>query len=112
MARLTAIKPRVGQLQPRLMPATVSATVRTRGRAWMRIRARALRTNPLCTICAAAGRVVGATEVDHRIPLHQGGTDDDANLQGLCHDCHADKTARDGGKARRRAGSGPDGWRI
>jgi len=36
-----------------------------------------------------------ATEVDHIVPLSQGGPDEWDNLQGLCHDCHAAKTARE-----------------
>lgn len=51
-----------------------------------------LTTNPLCVACEAKGRTVLATEVDHRIPLFKGGTEDVENLQGLCHACHVDKT--------------------
>lgn len=36
-------------------------------------------------------------EVDHVIPLHKGGPDDDTNLQGLCGGCHKAKTATDMG---------------
>ena len=31
-------------------------------------------------------------ETDHVVPRSQGGSDDAANLQGLCEDCHSDKT--------------------
>lgn len=34
-----------------------------------------------------------ATEVDHITPLFRGGTNDDRNMQSLCHACHATKTA-------------------
>ncbi len=34
-----------------------------------------------------------STEVDHILPLAQGGTHDRSNLQGLCHSCHSSKTA-------------------
>jgi len=33
-----------------------------------------------------------AAHVDHKRPLEDGGTDDDANLQVLCHSCHGVKT--------------------
>jgi 5-methylcytosine-specific restriction protein A len=44
------------------------------------------------------GRVTVATEVDHVLPRSEGGTDDQANLQPICHPCHVAKTvARTGG---------------
>lgn len=67
----------------------------------MTIRAAVLRCNPLCVSCEANGRTTAATEVDHIKPLHKGGTDDPDNLQGLCRDCHADKTRRDLGQKDR-----------
>ena len=48
--------------------------------------------------CAACERVVfGKCDVhlDHIVPLSQGGTDDDANLQVLCVPCHEDKTRKE-----------------
>jgi 5-methylcytosine-specific restriction protein A len=59
----------------------------------MEIRARILRREPRCRICLDAGRLSVATEVDHVVPLEEEGSDEDQNLQGLCHDCHAEKTA-------------------
>src|SRR3990167_939653 len=35
-----------------------------------------------------------ATEVDHIVPVHQGGTGDDRNLVSLCESCHDKKTGR------------------
>jgi hypothetical protein len=37
-----------------------------------------------CQLCRRA-----AAEVDHIVPVIDGGTDDPANLRSLCHDCHA-----------------------
>lgn len=56
--------------------------------------------------CAGCGRVVefpGGFQLDHIVPLHQGGSDDEANCQLLCVHyidgrdvgCHAQKTARE-----------------
>lgn len=43
--------------------------------------------------CAMCERLVDETyEVDHRLPLCDGGTDDPENLQLLCAQCHARKT--------------------
>ena len=72
---------------------------------------RALSACPLCVMCSARGRISAATEVDHIMPLYKGGTDDDANLQPLCHDCHANKTRADKGH-RHRAQIGSDGYPI
>lgn len=74
----------------------------------MRIREQVLRAQPLCPLCKAKGRIELASEVDHIIPLHKGGTDAPANLQGLCAECHAHKTAGDRG-AKRRPEIGLDG---
>jgi 5-methylcytosine-specific restriction protein A len=48
-------------------------------------------------MCAARGIIRAATVPDHIIPLHKGGTDDDANVQCLCDPCHLDKTNKDMG---------------
>ena len=41
-----------------------------------------------CVKCGKPGRM----EVDHVIPIWNGGTDDEANLQTLCRGCHIDKS--------------------
>lgn len=74
-------------------PARLSPSARGYDRAWQRIRQRILSTNPLCAHCRADGRVTLATEVDHIVPLREGGTHDDNNLQPLCKSCHSSKTA-------------------
>ncbi|MGK2953297.1 MAG: HNH endonuclease [Thiobacillus sp.] len=45
------------------------------------------------------------------VPLFKGGGNDDANLQSLCHSCHADKSAKDLGK-KHRTRIGVDGFPI
>ena len=79
-----------------------SSTARGYDVDWRRVRARVLAAEPRCRMCVAAGRdiengrVSWATEVDHIIPLVQGGARlDRANLQPLCGRCHAEKTARE-----------------
>jgi 5-methylcytosine-specific restriction protein A len=63
------------------------------GRAWREIRVMVLRQEPLCRVCGEEGRLAYATQVDH--------IDGDAfnnertNLQAICEQCHAKKTARE-----------------
>ena len=46
-----------------------------------------------CGRCAGCGtKVPKAFHVDHNKPLHEGGTNDIANLQILCRECHESKT--------------------
>ena len=44
--------------------------------------------------CAVCGRVIGGADahVDHIVPLEDGGTDEDHNLQTLCAADHGRKT--------------------
>lgn len=101
---LQTLKPRLATIGTRLTAIkstkyAVQATPREQGRAGVATRARLLRDNPLCCKCEAKGLVVLACEVDHIIPLHQGGPDTDANKQNLCIPCHAAKTKSDGSKS-------------
>lgn len=66
---------------------------RKRGRAGQRDRAQVLLEEPLCRTCLEAGKTVASEEVDHIVPLSQGGTDARDNKQGLCTPCHRAKTA-------------------
>ena len=40
---------------------------------WQRNRRQKLQRNPLCEFCLEEGRIEPATEVDHKIPINQGG---------------------------------------
>lgn len=91
MPRLATVKPRVQPLQGQRIQAHY--VERMRGRPAQRRRERILSERPLCVACERAGRVAAATELDHVVPLWKGGSEDDSNMQGLCHACHAEKTA-------------------
>ena len=65
------------------------ATPRIRGDAWMATRRQVQQRDKFT--CAACGAVRADHEVDHRVPLEQGGTNDPENLQSLCRDCNAYK---------------------
>lgn len=84
---------------------------RIRGRRLQRIREQHLREHPLCVACLARGRVTAAEEVDHIVALVNGGADAPENRQGLCRECHRQKTARDLGRRLKRQ-IGADGWPI
>jgi len=64
-----------------------NANARGYGREWGKLRARYLAANPFCAKCG-----YDATEVDHKVPLARGGTNDEENLQALCKSCHSKKT--------------------
>lgn len=77
-------------------------TPRIRGDAWMATRRRIQQRDKYT--CACCGLVRMDHEVDHRVPLEQGGSNDDDNLQLLCSgvdQCHDRKTRQE---AKERAG--------
>ncbi len=62
-------------------------------RKWRIIRHRILERDPMCTMCNCELSNV----CDHIVPISQGGSDDDKNLQGVCLSCHSGKTAMEDG---------------
>lgn len=75
-------------------------TQRIRGRAAVAQRQRILyRDNGLCQPCErmTPPRLTAATEVDHRLALFLGGTNDDSNQESICSTCHKAKSARERG---------------
>jgi 5-methylcytosine-specific restriction protein A len=63
-----------------------------RGRKLQRLRAQLFTRSPLCVGCLHSGRTTIATIRDHVIPLAEGGSDTEANVQALCVACHEEKT--------------------
>jgi 5-methylcytosine-specific restriction endonuclease McrA len=103
--RIRTLRPRLATLDTRtgtrLGPATSrTSALRLGGRALQRRNSRILALYPLCPICEARGFVTQSAEVDHRLPLIDGGTDDDSNCWALCTPCHIAKTSQE---AARRA---------
>src|SRR5574341_276249 len=100
-------KPRLKLLGPRIpvhsarrvraADALVSpgVTPRLRGRQAVLRRKAWLGQHTLCAHCESRGRVSAGMQVDHRMPLWDGGADDGSNFQTLCDDCHRMKTAEE-----------------
>lgn len=75
------------------------------GAEWDRLRLLILKRDRYlcqCDECKRTGRVLPATEVDHRIPKAEGGSDDPGNLAAINKDCHKRKTAQESARARAR----------
>lgn len=80
-----------------------SSASRGYGSNWRKLRRIKLNQDPVCADPDGRhpGQVVAAMQVDHIIPLAQGGTNAMDNLQSLCYSCHSHKTAtQDGGWGR------------
>lgn len=58
-----------------------------------RIRRYIFRNEPLCRQCSMEGRYTIAVEIDHILPLYEGGSNKVENLQPLCYSCHTMKTS-------------------
>jgi 5-methylcytosine-specific restriction protein A len=77
---------------------------RIRGRALQVKRKRLFELEPLCRHCMElADRVEPAVIRDHIIPLAEGGTEDDTNIQPLCQACSDRKTAEESKRGMKRA---------
>jgi 5-methylcytosine-specific restriction endonuclease McrA len=113
MGKLQSIGNRVAVLDIRTAKPMNSALVTSKPFAsnWtapLRLRGRALQArNERIKVrdhytCQACGLVTEKLQVDHRIPLGDGGTEQDDNLQSLCFEgegggCHGAKTRSENG---------------
>ena len=68
------------------------------GNEWRRIREAYRKKHPLCELCQEHDGLRPTEEVHHVMPLRDGGTHDESNLQALCKRCHSKITAREGGR--------------
>jgi 5-methylcytosine-specific restriction protein A len=76
---------------------------RIRGRELQRRRAQLFARQPWCVVCLGEGRHTRATVRDHRVPLSEGGTEAESNIQALCPDCSDAKTQREAQRGVRRS---------
>lgn len=75
-----------------------SSTQQGYGATWRELRKLVLHEEPICRQCRneQPGPLRLSAEIDHIVPLKQGGTNERANLQGLCKHHHSLKTAQQG----------------
>lgn len=88
------LQPRLAVLNTnrvKLLDTKAGATVRLRGDTWMKIRREVLIEGGFA--CVDCGQVSMSNEIDHQVPLEQGGSNDKSNLRIRCIPCHARKTA-------------------
>lgn len=98
----TNVVPVLQSSRVKVLAAKAGTVARMRGDAWMAKRKAVQERDGFA--CAACGAVRSDHEVDHRIPLEQGGSNDESNLQLLCSGpgrCHHLKTKAE---AKARAG--------
>lgn len=73
---------------------------RTTGRKLQAQRAALFAANPWCAICLPKGMRVLAQIRDHKVPLAEGGSDEDSNIQGICKPCDKVKSAAETARGR------------
>jgi 5-methylcytosine-specific restriction protein A len=89
------------------------STPRLRGRRGVEQRKRRLlRTDGLCEKCLEQGRYRVATVVNHKVPLIQGGSDEDDNTENLCREHDLVETAKQFGYKAPKPLIGTDGWPV
>lgn len=93
--RLRTVAPRVRAAPSRIAPPPT--TERLNGRRGTARRAAFLAANPLCAdpFKLHPGIARATVTPDHVVPLFAGGADTWDNLQPLCAECHAHKTANE-----------------
>ena len=74
-----------------VLDTKAGATPRLRGDTWMKIRRSVLVDGGFT--CVDCGHVALSNQIDHEVPLEQGGSNDKSNLRIRCIPCHAAKTA-------------------
>ena len=83
MARLNTLKPRI-QTGPGRLSVATTADNRITGRTLQAIRLDMWKQDPNCAECGRITAHPYGYEIDHIIPLHEGGADDETNRQLLC----------------------------
>lgn len=90
---LRMLRPRVALSHAKPLGKTI-AQQRVRGSAGVKLRRQVLREEPICRVCLAADTlpILPSRDVDHIVPLFEGGSNDRSNLQGICDPHHKAKS--------------------
>ena len=102
MPRLTCIKPSLQSISTATI-AKPDAFGNSRGNNWKTIRKRIMLRDKFlcqCEACQASGFPMQAHEVDHIVPLCEGGKDNPENLRAINRECHKAKTVQESRKGR------------
>ena len=86
-----------------VLDTKAGATKRIQGSSWMATRRRILQRDGYA--CQCCGIVRADNEIDHRVPLEQGGSNDDENLQTLCGGLDGCHTRKSKAEAKARSGA-------
>jgi 5-methylcytosine-specific restriction protein A len=89
--RLTKLETRVQPLQPNRQPWQKSDLVKRITGRRLQARNDRIKLRDLWT-CQHCGRITTDLEIDHKVQLSEGGTEDDSNVNALCVICHLEKS--------------------
>lgn len=98
MRKAKTHKPARPQTKRATCGVVTTADTRTRGYTWQQIRKAILARDGYlcqCADCALLMVPLIAEEVDHIVPLCQGGTDEPHNLRAIAKRCHRIKSAKE-----------------
>ena len=92
---MKTLQPRIRTLDVRIAKAG-TGTKRLTGNSRYAVVKRFARENPqVCAACQKVGLVSFGDDLDHIVPLWQGGSESDSNRQWLCRAHHKEKTAEE-----------------
>ncbi|AXR28633.1 HNH endonuclease [Pseudomonas aeruginosa] len=102
MAKIPTLAARLQQVGSKLKATASTSERRMTGSRLQKRRYRMWLASPQCAECGVMVAYPGGFELDHKVPLFQGGEDTEENCQILCcgpGSCHDHKTRTDGGAA-------------
>lgn len=100
----------------KVLEITAGATQRLKGPKYQGVNGRNtlwLMYHPLCAVCVAteaSDDVRPGVDVDHIVPLWEGGLDDETNLQSICRRHHDEKTREETKRRNAMMAGKSDRW--